>query len=136
MPIGVRAAKRGLPPIPAFGIGWLYPVCPMGNLRLAVSSPLSTLANRLGGGALRPGYDEKEQVPDGSVQPHRNRRIRCGSAGARRRYYGLRRTGAPLRGEDLPNFATDNTLFIVSDNMTAFKSTNRGQSFTQLTLPT
>src|ERR1035438_2535164 len=28
MPIGVRAAKRGLPPIPAFGIGWLYPVCP------------------------------------------------------------------------------------------------------------
>jgi hypothetical protein len=22
------AAKRGLPPIPAFGIGWLYPVCP------------------------------------------------------------------------------------------------------------
>src|ERR1039457_38926 len=21
------AAKRGLPPIPAFGIGWLYPVC-------------------------------------------------------------------------------------------------------------
>ena len=25
---GVRAAKRGLPPIPAFGIGWLYPVCP------------------------------------------------------------------------------------------------------------
>jgi hypothetical protein len=27
MPIGVRAAKRGLPPIPAFGIGWLYPVC-------------------------------------------------------------------------------------------------------------
>src|SRR5450631_1001444 len=30
MPIGVRAAKRGLPPIPAFGIGWLYPVCPQG----------------------------------------------------------------------------------------------------------
>src|ERR1035438_7573820 len=33
MPIGVRAAKRGLPPIPAFGIGWLYwlyPVCPAG----------------------------------------------------------------------------------------------------------
>jgi hypothetical protein len=28
MPIGVRAAKRGLPPIPAVGIGWLYPVCP------------------------------------------------------------------------------------------------------------
>src|ERR1022692_1987446 len=28
MPIGVRPAKRGLPPIPAFGIGWLYPVCP------------------------------------------------------------------------------------------------------------
>jgi hypothetical protein len=28
MPVGVRAAKRGLPPIPAFGIGWLYPVCP------------------------------------------------------------------------------------------------------------
>ena len=28
MPISVRAAKRGLPPIPAFGIGWLYPVCP------------------------------------------------------------------------------------------------------------
>src|ERR1035438_9509054 len=24
MPIGVRPAKRGLPPIPAFGIGWLY----------------------------------------------------------------------------------------------------------------
>src|ERR1019366_4830250 len=23
----MRAAKRGLPPIPAFGIGWLYPVC-------------------------------------------------------------------------------------------------------------
>src|ERR1017187_2476254 len=22
--------KRGLPPIPAFGIGWLYPVCPAG----------------------------------------------------------------------------------------------------------
>ena len=21
-------AKRGLPPIPAFGIGWLYPLCP------------------------------------------------------------------------------------------------------------
>ena len=35
-----------------------------------------------------------------------------------------------------PNFATDNTLFIVSDNMTAFKSTNRGQTFTKLTLPT
>src|ERR1017187_4889587 len=31
MTIGVRAAKRGLPPIPAFGIGWLYPVCPTGN---------------------------------------------------------------------------------------------------------
>jgi hypothetical protein len=31
MPIGVRAAKRGLPPIPAFGIGWLYPVCPQGD---------------------------------------------------------------------------------------------------------
>jgi hypothetical protein len=30
MPIGVRAAKRGLPPIPAFGIGWLYPVCLQG----------------------------------------------------------------------------------------------------------
>src|ERR1035438_4215685 len=28
-----NAAKRGLPPIPAFGIGWLYwlyPVCPTG----------------------------------------------------------------------------------------------------------
>src|ERR1017187_397361 len=33
MPIGVRAAKRGLPPIPAFGIGWLYPVCPRETLR-------------------------------------------------------------------------------------------------------
>jgi hypothetical protein len=32
-PIGVRAAKRGLPPIPAFGIGWLYPVCPRLTLR-------------------------------------------------------------------------------------------------------
>jgi hypothetical protein len=28
---GVRAAKRGLPPIPAFGIGWLYLVCHTGN---------------------------------------------------------------------------------------------------------
>jgi nitrogen regulatory protein P-II 1 len=24
---GTDVAKRGLPPIPAFGIGWLYPVC-------------------------------------------------------------------------------------------------------------
>ena len=38
MPIGVRAAKRGLPPIPAFGIGWLYPVCPWLILRHARSS--------------------------------------------------------------------------------------------------
>ena len=28
MPIGVRAAKRGLPPIPAFGIAWLYLAVP------------------------------------------------------------------------------------------------------------
>ena len=35
-----------------------------------------------------------------------------------------------------PNFATDNTLFIVTAKMTAYKSTNRGQTFTQLTLPT
>jgi photosystem II stability/assembly factor-like uncharacterized protein len=33
------------------------------------------------------------------------------------------------------NFATDNTLFIVTIQMTVFKSTNRGQTFTQLTLP-
>src|ERR1035438_1716061 len=34
---GVRAAKRGLPPIPAFGIGWLYPVC----LRLILRQSLA-----------------------------------------------------------------------------------------------
>ena len=38
MPIGVRAAKRGLPPIPAFGIGWLYPVCPR-RANLAIPRP-------------------------------------------------------------------------------------------------
>src|ERR1035438_8261817 len=38
MLIGVRAAKRGLPPIPAFGIGWLYPVCPR-RANLAIPSP-------------------------------------------------------------------------------------------------
>jgi len=34
-----------------------------------------------------------------------------------------------------PNFATDNTMFIVTAQMTVFKSTNRGQAFTQLTSP-
>ncbi len=34
-----------------------------------------------------------------------------------------------------PNFAADNTLFIVTFNMTVFKSTDRGQTFTELTLP-
>jgi photosystem II stability/assembly factor-like uncharacterized protein len=34
-----------------------------------------------------------------------------------------------------PNFATDNTLFIVTANMKAFKSTDGGQTFAQLTLP-
>ena len=34
-----------------------------------------------------------------------------------------------------PSFATDNTLFIVTAKMTVFISTNRGQTFTQLTLP-
>ncbi len=34
-----------------------------------------------------------------------------------------------------PNFATDNTLFIVTSNIKVYKSTNRGQTFTQLTLP-
>jgi photosystem II stability/assembly factor-like uncharacterized protein len=34
-----------------------------------------------------------------------------------------------------PNFAADNTLFIVTFNTTVFKSTNRGQTFTELTLP-
>src|SRR5450755_1060541 len=33
---GVRPAKRGLPPIPAFGIGWLSPVCPKGYARAFV----------------------------------------------------------------------------------------------------
>ena len=36
MPIGVCAAKRGLPPIPAFGIGWLSPVCPRPTPRRTV----------------------------------------------------------------------------------------------------
>jgi photosystem II stability/assembly factor-like uncharacterized protein len=34
-----------------------------------------------------------------------------------------------------PNFAVDNTLFIVTSQMAVFESTNRGQTFTQLTLP-
>src|ERR1035441_5561340 len=34
-------AKRGLPPIPAFGIGWLYPVCPTGNTPSALTLPPS-----------------------------------------------------------------------------------------------
>jgi len=34
-----------------------------------------------------------------------------------------------------PNFATDNTLFIVTSSMTVFESTNRGQTFTQIALP-
>jgi hypothetical protein len=33
--IRAYAAKRGLPPIPAFGIGWLYPVCLLQILRLS-----------------------------------------------------------------------------------------------------
>src|ERR1035438_6525622 len=41
MPIGVRAAKRGLPPIPAFGIGWLYAVCPR-RANLAIPRPFSS----------------------------------------------------------------------------------------------
>ncbi|HXM41057.1 MAG TPA: hypothetical protein VN924_07380 [Bryobacteraceae bacterium] len=34
-----------------------------------------------------------------------------------------------------PNFAVDNTLFIVTAAMTVFESTNRGQTFTQIALP-
>ena len=43
MPIGVRAAKRGLPPIPAFGIGWLYPVCPVPGLPRRRNSPAAKI---------------------------------------------------------------------------------------------
>src|ERR1035438_6871872 len=31
------AAKRGLPPIPAFGIGWLYPACPSTGAGAAIA---------------------------------------------------------------------------------------------------
>src|ERR1022692_2661591 len=47
MPIGMRAAKRGLPPIPAFGIGWLYPVCPRDTLLTAPGQPLCAAATPL-----------------------------------------------------------------------------------------
>ena len=39
---GPRAAKRGLPPIPAFGIGWLYPVC----LRLILRQSRALFSSR------------------------------------------------------------------------------------------
>jgi photosystem II stability/assembly factor-like uncharacterized protein len=35
-----------------------------------------------------------------------------------------------------PNFATDNTLFIVTSKNTVYESTNRGTTFTEITLPT
>src|ERR1035438_2958054 len=51
---GVRAAKRGLPPIPAFGIRWLSPVCPTEN----APSPLSCL-----GGVCAPQSGDCHQFP-------------------------------------------------------------------------
>src|ERR1035438_2381664 len=56
MPIGVRAAKRGLPPIPAFGIGWLYPVCPR-RANLAITPPFFIPPGRRARyGHRRPGH--------------------------------------------------------------------------------
>src|ERR1017187_7329572 len=51
--MGVRAAKRGLPPIPAFGIGWLYPVCPR-RANLAIPRPFFIPAGEVGTLAIVP----------------------------------------------------------------------------------
>src|ERR1017187_7586719 len=46
--VPLARVKRGLPPIPAFGIGWLYPVCPTGY------APPSVVPKRLSTPARRP----------------------------------------------------------------------------------